>query len=82
MAKRPTRPIAPPVESDASLKNFTAVLKYNLDELFDVAHFHEIKTSAPTDDQGSTGDICLVEASGTYKIYAKFRSGWKSATLS
>lgn len=82
MAKRPVRPVVPPVDSDKNLANFTSVLRYNLDELYDVAHNHEIRSAAPTADEGSIGDICPVEAGGVYKLYIKFRGGWKSVTLS
>jgi hypothetical protein len=81
MTKRATRPVAPPVTGDTSLLTYTAVLKYNLDQLFDDAHDHNIRTEAPAADAGGVGDICPVSSGGTYKLYVKFRDGWKSVSL-
>lgn len=81
MPKRATRPVAPPVDGDTSLRNYTAVLKYNMDQLFDDAHDHNIRTEAPAADAGAVGDIYPVSSGGTYKLYVKFRDGWKSVSL-
>lgn len=46
----------------------------NLEELHWMAHIHHIRESAPSEKEGSVGDIVLV---GTSDLYVKFPSGWK-----
>jgi deoxyhypusine synthase len=57
------------------------VVQFNLEELYQAAHTHDVRTTVPGTNDGSIGDIVLVESGGT-KLYVKFRSGWKSVTLS
>jgi len=64
--------------------NFKAeVVQRNLEDLFDFSHTHDVRTTAPSDAEGSVGDIVPVILSGVGYLYVKFPSiGWKRATLS
>lgn len=62
-------------------KDFAEVIQSNIEDLFEDAHDHGIRTTVPGDDEGSVGDIIGVEISGVFSVYFKFSSGWKSATL-
>lgn len=76
--------ISPPTSNDInSLKDFASVIQYALDELFEEGHNHTVKTSAPTDSDGSVGDIWVVELSGVGYLYVKLPTlGWKRVALS
>jgi hypothetical protein len=59
------------------------VVQRNLEDLYDFAHSHEVRTTEPSANEGSIGDILPVVLSGVYYVYIKFPSvGWKRATLS
>ena len=75
-------PISPPLQDDRdTLSDFSSDVQRNLESLFEIAHAHSYRTSVPSSNEGNTGDIYLVEESSTFKLYAKFPSGWKSVTL-
>ena len=83
MAIRQTQPISPPRPEDRdTLDNYSAIFQDNFAQLFAAAHRHGVRTTAPADNEGSVTDIVLVEDGSTFKLYAKFTSGWKSVTLS
>jgi hypothetical protein len=84
MARQQRRPLAPPLETDKLFRDYTAVIQDNLDELFNVAHVHTVRTTVPLASEGSVGDIVIVNLTGTYYIYAKVDSAvWKkTAALS
>lgn len=82
MSEVQPRAIVPPSEE---LKDFAEVIDSGVKQLFDLAHQHLPRTTAPTDDEGQVGDIVGVEIEGsptTFKLYFRFASGWKSVTLS
>jgi len=82
MAERQSQPISPPLNVDKeSLSDYSAILQDNFTQLFQIAHRHKILTSAPASNEGNVGDIFLVESGGTFSLYAKFSSGWKSVAL-
>jgi hypothetical protein len=76
--------ISPPTNNDLkSLNDFASVVQYAFEDLFETAHIHSVRTTAPTDNDGSVGDIMLVELSGVGYIYAKLPTlGWKRVALS
>jgi len=81
--ERQSEPLAPPLSNDQqTLSDYSSVVQRNLKSLFEFAHSHRYKTTIPTSNEGDVGDIYLVENSSTFKLYAKFPSGWKSVTLS
>lgn len=79
MAKQQTRPIAPPVQADVeSLQDFSSVIQDNLFDLFNAAHDHNTRTTAPASTEGVVGDIVLVFLSPDWYIYAKVdTTTWK-----
>jgi hypothetical protein len=59
------------------------VVQRNLEDLYDFAHSHEVRTTEPGISEGSIGDILPVILGGVYYVYIKFPSvGWKRAILS
>jgi hypothetical protein len=82
MPERQEQPISPPrLEDRDTLNDYSAVLQDNYQQLFQVAHRHSIRTTAPASNEGNITDIILVEDGSTFKIYVKFPSGWKSVTV-
>jgi len=80
--EKQSEPISPPILNDRdTLDDFSAVIQRNIEDLFELAHKHRYRTSAPSSNEGDVGDIYLVEESSTFKVYVKFPSGWKSATF-
>lgn len=74
--------LAPPSAVDANgLRDYTSVIQQVFEELYEEAHDHQVLTAAPSDADGSQGDIALVDDGSTTKLYAKFPSGWKSVSL-
>jgi hypothetical protein len=59
------------------------VVQRNLEDLYEFAHSHDVRTSEPSASEGSIGDIVPVILNGVYYVYIKFPSiGWKRAILS
>ena len=83
MAERQAQPISPPrPEDQETLTDYSSIVQDNFSQLFQSAHTHTVRTTAPDSNEGSVGDIFLVEVSGVFSIYAKFPSGWKSVVVS
>ena len=79
MPESQKRNIAPPNEE---MGDFAEVINDNVQDLYEIAHQHLPRTTAPTDAEGSIGDVIGVVIDGTtFKLYYKFSSGWKSVTL-
>ena len=77
-----TQKMAPPRPEDREgLDDYSAIIQDNLAQLFQAGHRHSVRTTAPSSNEGNVGDIFLVEVSGTFSLYAKFSSGWKSVAL-
>jgi len=82
MPERQHSPVSPPrPEDEDSLLDYSAILQDNFAQLFQLAHRHTVRTTAPASNEGNVGDIFLVEVSGTFSIYTKFPSGWKSVVV-
>ncbi len=84
MGKTQRKVLAPPQKTDrAELSDFTATIQDGFLDLYESAHDHIVVTAIPAESSGRVGDILLVEHPdiGT-KLVVKFRSGWKSVTLS
>lgn len=82
MALRQPEPLSPPLSPDREILNdYSTVIQKNLEQLFELAHGHTVRTVAPTSNEGEIGDIVLVQTTTTFSIYAKFPSGWKSTLL-
>lgn len=59
------------------------VIQRNLEDLFQFAHEHGIRTTAPSSTEGSVGDILPVLLGTTGYLYIKFPEiGWKRVTAS
>lgn len=59
------------------------VVQRNLEDLFEDAHIHNLKTTAPLVNEGSVGDIIPVELNGIGYLYVKYPTiGWKRIALS
>lgn len=54
----------------------SSVVQQNLEELFQLAHDHPVRSSLPTAAQGASGDMIIVD-DGT-NVYACFKTsrGW------
>lgn len=77
------QPISPPRPEDReSLVDYSSVAQDSYVQLFEVAHRHTIRTTAPAENEGKVTDIFLVEDGSTFKLYVKFTTGWKSVALS
>lgn len=50
--------------------------KFLFEELFELAHDHVVRTSLPTAQEGSTGDIVIVDTGSTVSICVKTSRGW------
>ena len=76
--------VSPPTANDIrSLQDFSSVIQQAFDEVFQEAHIHSVRTTAPSMAEGVVGDIMLVELSGIGYIYAKLPTlGWKRVALS
>ena len=82
MAIRQQQPISPPRPEDReTLDDYSAIFQDNFIQLFEEAHVYTIRSTAPAANEGSVRDIFLVEDGSSFKLYAKFTSGWKSVTL-
>lgn len=82
MAIKQQHPVAPPRPEDKEVLNdFASILQDNFIQLFEIAHRHHVRTTAPSSNEGNVGDIYLVESSSTFSIYVKFSSGWKSVVV-
>lgn len=75
--------ISPPIEVDKqSLQDFASVTQQAFDDVFQSAHIHPVKTSAPAENEGQAGDIFPVALDGVAYLYIKFPSlGWKRILL-
>lgn len=78
MARLVPRPLAPPTQE---LTDFTVSIQQNLEEAFQIAHDHRVKTAAPAATDGSIGDVTPVFDGVNYKLYVKFPTGWRSVVL-
>lgn len=84
MPKQQQFPVSAPLETDKeSLKDFSATVNRNFEDLFGDAHTHDVRTTAPASSEGSIGDILPVVLSGVYYLYVKFPTvGWKRVAVS
>jgi hypothetical protein len=83
MTIRQQQPVSPPRPEDRdTLNDYSAIFQDNFVQLFEIAHRHTIRSTAPASNEGNVTDIFLVEDGSTFKLYAKFTSGWKSVVLS
>jgi hypothetical protein len=58
------------------------VVQRNLEDLFQFAHEHVVRTTAPSASEGAVGDVIPVVISGVGYLYVKFPSiGWKRVQL-
>lgn len=55
-----------------AVKNFTAALKENIGDLLETAHQHNVRTTAPSVNEGNVTDIIPVSISGVPYLYIKF----------
>ena len=82
MAIRQQQPISPPRPEDReALDDYSSIIQDNYSQLFQAAHTHNVRTTAPAANEGNVGDIYLVADGSSFRIYAKFSTGWKSVVL-
>lgn len=76
--------ISPPPAGQTGLVNFAASIQRDFQALFQDAHVHGVRTTAPASNEGKPGDVIPVELSdGTAWLYVKFTTlGWLSVQLS
>lgn len=53
-----------------------SVIQFNLEELFQVAHNHPVKSSFPTANEGAPEDIVIVDTGSAVHICVKTSNGW------
>lgn len=84
MSKSQEFPLSAPLQTDKdTLSDFSATIQRNLEDLFRDAHSHEVKTAAPSTNDGAVGDVVPVVTNSTYYLYIKFPTvGWKRVSLS
>jgi len=59
------------------------VVQRNLEDLFEDAHAHTLRTTAPSANEGMVGDVIPVELNSIGYIYVKYPTiGWKRIALS
>jgi hypothetical protein len=54
MARLVPRPLSPPAPE---LTDFTVNIQQNLEEIFQIGHGHDVRTTAPAATEGSIGDV-------------------------
>ncbi len=74
--------VSPPSKNDADLKDHSSVIQQNFEDIFEVSHSHDLKSSIPSATDGVIGDIELVKDGSNFYLYAKFSEGWKRILLS
>ena len=80
MAKQDQRVlVSPPEQTDIQngLQDFAATIQQNFEDLFTQLGSNPVFGVAPSDTDGSVGDIRLISDNGTDYLYAKFPDGWK-----
>lgn len=78
MAKQQRTAVAPPIEGDKDLHDFASVVQSNLEDLFQVAHDHAVRTTVPASNEGAVGDMVIVYTAPNWYIYAKVdTTTWK-----
>jgi len=75
--------VSPPVQVDkASLQDFASVTQQAFDDIFQIAHAHDVRTEIPLNSEGQPGDIIPIVSSGSTYLYVKFKIlGWKRVLL-
>lgn len=76
MSKVQRSPLAPPSDKDELLKDFTSKIQESFEDLFQDAHIHDKRTSAPSANEGEVGDMVLVETETERYVAVKYSSGW------
>ena len=77
MTIRQQQPVSPPRPEDReSLDDYASITQDNFRQLFQIAHRHGVRTTAPSSNEGNVEDIILVETSTEKYIAVKFSSGW------
>lgn len=74
--------VSPPSKNDFDnlLKDFSAILQRNLEDLFEVSHDHSVIAAVPGVYDGNAQDILLFDNGTNQYLYVKFPSGWKRFT--
>lgn len=80
MGKVQERPLSGVDQSDQA--SLLATLQLNFEQLFQDAHEHMVRESAPTSSDGSVGDMVMVDDGTDVYIAVKTSRGWfKTANL-
>lgn len=59
-----------------------SAVKFLFEELYQVAHDHVVRSTFPTAQEGTPGDIAIVDTGSVVNIVVKTSRGWwKSANL-
>ena len=75
-----SQPIVPPQPADKTLRDFSQIIQGSLSALYLAAHVHKVVMTDPAPNQGSVGDVYLVDSATKY-IAVKFPSGWQKVAL-
>lgn len=72
MASQQEFQVSPPLPGDRdNLQDFAEVVQRNLRSLFELAHTHTIRTTAPTTKELEAGVPVVVNLSGVYYLYVR-----------
>lgn len=70
------RPVVPPTRGDAGFNNFSQIIQKNLADLHEIAHVHKIVTAFPGANDGTIGDIYIVQTPLATYLAVKTNDGW------
>lgn len=74
--------VSPPTAADESLQDFAAIIQRNLQDLFELAHEHNVKIAFPGATDGRASDIVSVDDGTNVYLLVKTSRGWfRSAAL-
>ncbi len=75
--------MSPQAAGEPGAADFATALQRNLEAIFEAAHDHRVRSTAPATSDGAVGDIVLVDDGTTGSLYVKFPTlGWLSVVLS
>lgn len=69
-------PVTPPTTTDEGLNDFSEIVQRNMEELFQIAHQHPVRSTLPGATDGSVNDIVIYDDGTTVYLLAKTSRGW------
>lgn len=68
--------VVPPTASDESLRDFAGIIQRNLEEIFQLAHQHNVRIDFPGTTDGTASDIVTVDDGTNVYLLVKTSRGW------